>query len=79
MSRILLKKKREMNMIVYTPLWKNMKQKGFTTYTLREKHRISGSTIQRLKKNQPMSTSTLDDICKLLNCSLSDIAEYIED
>ena len=66
-------------MIVFTPLWQTMKNKGFTTYTLRVKHGISGSTVQRLKKNQPMSTTTLNDICKLLDCSLSDIAEYIED
>ena len=66
-------------MIVYTPLWETMKRKGFTTYTLREKHGISGSTVQRLKKNQPLSTNTLDDLCKLLKCKLSDVAEYIED
>lgn len=66
-------------MIVYTPLWETMKRKNFTTYTLREKHGISGSTVQRLKNNQPLSTTTLNDLCKLLQCSLSEIAEYIED
>ena len=65
-------------MIVYTPLWETMKQKGFTTYTLRVKYEISGSTVQRIKKNMPVSTNTLDDLCKILNCSLSDVAEYIE-
>ena len=38
-------------MIRYTPLWKTMKNKGFTTYTLRVKHKISSSTVQRLRKN----------------------------
>ena len=66
-------------MIVFTPLWETMKVKGFTTYTLRIKHGVSGSIVQRLKTNQSVTTTTLNDICKLLNCSLSEVAEYIED
>ena len=63
-------------MIVYTPLWETMRRKGVTTYTLREKYKISGSTVQRLKKNMSVSTNTLDDLCRLLDCPLSEIAEY---
>lgn len=66
-------------MIVYKPLWRTMRERGFTTYTLRVKYEISNSTVQRLKKNMPVSTNTLDMLCKILNCSLSDIAEYIPD
>ena len=65
-----------MLMIVFDPLWSTMERKGFTTYTLRVKHSISNSTVQRLKKNMPVSTNTLNELCKLLNCSLSDIARY---
>ncbi len=64
-------------MIVYTPLWETLKKKGMSTYTLRVKLNISGSTVQRLRKNMSVSTNTLDDLCELLNCSISDIAEYI--
>ncbi|MCI2035368.1 MAG: helix-turn-helix transcriptional regulator [Oscillospiraceae bacterium] len=63
-------------MIVYTPLWETMRRKGVTTYTLREKYKISGSTVQRLKKNMSVSTNTLDDLCRLLDCPLSEVAEY---
>lgn len=63
-------------LIVFTPLWDTMKKKGITTYTLREKHRISGSTVQRLKKNMSVSTNTLSDLCEILDCDLSDIAEF---
>ena len=66
-------------MIIYTPLWETMRKKGVTTYTLRDKYKISGSTIQRLKKNMSVSTNTLDDLCHILNCKLSDVAEYIEE
>lgn len=63
-------------MIVYDPLWRTMQKRNVTTYTLRVKHRISNSTVQRLKKNMPVSTNTLDMLCVLLNCSLEDVAEY---
>ena len=64
-------------MIVYTPLWETMKKRGVTTYTLREKYKISGSTVQRLKKNMSVSTNTLDDLCKLLDCSLEEVAAFL--
>ena len=66
-------------MIVYTPLWETMKKKGVTTYTLREKYKISGSTVQRLKKNMSVSTNTLCDLCSLLDCELYEVAEFHRD
>ena len=66
-------------MISYAPLWKTMEKKGFTTYTLRNTYGFGGGTIQRLQKNESVSTNTLNDLCKILGCTLSDVAEYIED
>ena len=57
-----------------------MKRKGATTYTLRNKGRdetVSGSTIRRLQRNESVSTNTLNTLCKILDCNLPDIAEYI--
>lgn len=65
-------------MIVYTPLWRTMREKGFTTYTLRAKHKMSSSTLQRLQKNMSVSTNTLDDLCKILDCALSGVAEHVK-
>lgn len=67
------------SVIVYDPLWKTLKKKGLSTYTLRVKFQISGSTVQRLRKNMSVSTNTLDDLCNLLDCSLPEIAEYVSD
>ena len=64
-------------MIVYTPLWETLKKKGMSTYTLRAKFNISGSTVQRLRRNMSVSTNTLDDLCELLECAISDIVEHI--
>ncbi|WP_347295058.1 helix-turn-helix domain-containing protein [Gordonibacter sp.] len=56
-----------------------MKERGFSTYTLRVKHGMGNSTVQRLRKDMPVSTYTLNTLCTLLNCELSDVAEYIPD
>lgn len=66
-------------MVVYDPLWETLKKKGLSTYTLRVKFPISGSTVQRLRRNMSVSTNTLDDLCNLLGCSLSEIAEHVPD
>jgi len=56
-----------------------MKRQGATTYTLQVKGEISSSTIRRLKAGESVSTNTLEALCKILDCSLGDIVEYIRD
>lgn len=56
-----------------------MAEQKVTTYTLRVKHNMSHATVQRLQADQPVSTHTLDKLCRILNCSLSDVAEYVPD
>ena len=64
-------------MISYDPLWKTMKERGATTYTLQVKGQISSSTIRRLKAGDSVSTNTLDALCKILQCDLTDIVLYL--
>ena len=66
-------------MICYDPLWKTMKERQAKTYTLRVKHGMSHATVQRLQANQPVSTHTLDKLCRILDCQLEDVAKYIPD
>ena len=66
-------------MISYAPLWKTMENKGATSYTLIYKGEVSSATYKRLKDGESVSTNTLDALCKLLNCTLHDVAEYIPD
>ena len=56
-----------------------MKERGATTYTLQVKGEISSSTIRRLKANESVSTNTLEALCKILNCTLNDVIEYLPD
>lgn len=66
-------------MISYGPLWRTMKEKGATTYTLQVKGEISSSTVRRLKAGESVSTNTLDALCRILGCGLAEIVEYLPD
>jgi DNA-binding Xre family transcriptional regulator len=63
-------------MIVYDRFWKTLKESNETTYTLITRHHISSATIDKLRKNKPMNTTSLNDLCRILGCQLEDIAEY---
>ena len=65
-------------MIVYDKLWETLKQKNVSQYALIKKYNISTGQLDRLRKNENVSTHTLDLLCKILNCNLSDIVEYKE-
>lgn len=64
-------------MIAYHPFWKTLKESSETTYTLINNHHISSATIDKLRKNKPMNTTTLNDLCRILNCRLEDVAIYV--
>lgn len=64
-------------MISYKPFWETLRNSEETTYTLIKNHRISSSTIDKLRKNKPLNTTTLNDLCRILNCQVSSVMEYI--
>lgn len=64
-------------MIEYTAFWKTLKASKETTYTLVNTHHISSATLDKLRKNKPLNTTTLNDLCRILNCNISDICTYI--
>lgn len=66
-------------MIKYTPFWQTLKKSDESTYTLIHKHNISSSTINRLKQNKGITTTKIDDLCKILNCRVEDILVYESD
>ncbi len=66
-------------MIVYNKLWQTMKERGVSQYALIKQYKISTGQLDRLRKNENVSSYTLNQLCRILNCRLEDIAEYIED
>ena len=66
-------------MIIYSPLWKTMKDKGITSYALIYKHNISNGTLYRMRKGRAISTVVINDLCKALKCTPNDIMLYVSD
>ena len=66
-------------MISYEKLWKTMQKKGMTQYALIKTYHISPAQITRLKRNESVSTHTIETFCKILGCRVEDVMEYIED
>lgn len=66
-------------MIVFDNLWKTMKEKGVSQYKLIKTYGISTGQLDRLRKNENVNTYTLDQLCRILQCGLEDIAEYREE
>lgn len=64
-------------MIDYTPFWKTLEKSDENWYTLTNRHHMSHSTLHRLKHNKDISTKTINDLCRILDCRIEDIACYV--
>jgi len=64
-------------MISYDRLWETMRRLGVSQYALISKYHISPGQITRLKRNESVSTHTIEVFCRILNCRVEDIMEYI--
>lgn len=65
-------------MISYEPLFKTMKDKGITAYRL-GKMGFPQSNYYAMKRGENISTHTVNQLCKLLQCDVSDIMKYVEE
>lgn len=66
-------------MISYEKLWKVMKEKGISQYMLIRHFHVSPAQITRLKRNESVSTHTIEMFCKILDCDVGDIMQYVKD
>lgn len=63
-------------MIKYDRLWAYLEKAQVSQYRLVNSG-ISHSTLTRLKRNQSVTTDTIDKLCDLLNCKVEDIIEHV--
>ena len=63
-------------MICFDKLWTTMKNKGVSQYKLIKDYNFSTGQLDRLRKNENVNTFTLNQLCEILDCDLSEIAEY---
>ena len=66
-------------MMSYDPFWKTIEQKGISTYALINKLGILPDTIQRLRKGKPITTTTIETLCEVMECRVEDIVKYVPD
>ena len=63
-------------MISYENFWQTLKYKNISQYKLSVYYGISNSQISRVKKGEHISTSTLEKLCKILDCRVEDIITF---
>ncbi|MCI9309780.1 MAG: helix-turn-helix transcriptional regulator [Lawsonibacter sp.] len=66
-------------MIKYDRLWATMKQKHLSQYRLIKDYEIDRAQLHRLRKNMIVKTITIDNLCRILDCNVEDIMEYVPD
>ena len=64
-------------MISYERLWETMRQKGISQYALIHKFNVSPGQITRMKRNESVSTHTIEMFCSILQCRVEEVMEYI--
>ena len=65
-------------MISYEPLFRTMKEKGVTSYRL-GKLGFPLSNFYAMKHGDNVSTHTINQLCRLLQCRVEDVMEYIDE
>lgn len=66
-------------MISFQPLRNLMRERHISTYFLRNKcgeYNLDSKTIQRLMRDESVSTNTLDALCNIFQCEISDIIRF---
>ena len=66
-------------MISYSPFWETLKKSTETTYSLVKKHGIPSATLDKLRHNKPVNITSLNDLCRILNCKIEDIVMITND
>lgn len=65
-------------MISYGPLFRTMKEKQVSSYEL-EKRGFPRSTYYAIKHGKGITTNSVNQLCAILRCGVSDVLEYMED
>lgn len=63
----------------YDSLWRTMKERGVTTYSLINHHNISSHTMSNIRHNENITMETLNKLCQILRCQANDVVEITFD
>lgn len=63
-------------MISYEPFWNTLQKKNITKYQLIYHWGISSNTLRRMSHGEPISTTTLNELCLILDCKVQDVIQF---
>lgn len=63
----------------YNRLWKILIDKEMNKVELRDAAGITSATLAKLGKNQNVSMEVLGRICRVLDCDVGDVVEYVNE
>lgn len=66
-------------MIIYKDIIKKLADAGYPVSRLRKENIIPQSTLTRIRRNEDINTKTIDTVCRLLNCKVEEVLEYVQD
>ncbi len=66
-------------MISYERLWKTLKEKNISQYKLIKDYGVDHAQLHRLRHNMVVKTVILNTLCRILDCKIEDIMEYVPD
>lgn len=66
-------------MISFRPFWNTLKEKQISQYTLINDYDISTNMLARIRNNENLTLSTVEILCDILDCDMTDIVEFVKD
>lgn len=69
-------------MISFRPFRELIKKRKISTYYLRNKcgdYNLGNKTLERLLNDESVSTNTIDALCQIFHCEITDIMEVLPD
>jgi len=65
--------------VSYKKFFHVMIEKGMTNAQLQKQAGLSANIITRLKRNHYISLESIESICRVMNCKVDDILEFVPD
>ena len=65
--------------IRYDKLWRMMKNNKMKKRELARAAEISGYTMAKLNRDEPVSLEVMMRLCKVFHCDIGDLVEVVED
>ena len=66
-------------MIVYLNILQKLADAGWTSYRIKKEKQLPGGVIDRLREGRPVTTETLDTVCRLCECQPGELLEWVPD